>query len=168
VLPSTNHHHGIYVAHARDTVIRDNWIYDNTDRGVQLYPDAQHTTVAGNVILANGDGLTINESSSDNEVYGNIIVDSVLGWNVYGGPDATGSNNRVHDNCVRGTNPELRFDLNGGIQSPQFHFSEYDNRIAAPVSVFVDRPSRDLRLQWDSSCLGIYTGSLSMPWAPKP
>ena len=39
-LPATNFDHGVYVAEARDTVIRDNWIYSNADRGVQLYPDA--------------------------------------------------------------------------------------------------------------------------------
>jgi parallel beta helix pectate lyase-like protein len=166
-LPSTNHDHGIYVAEARDTMIRDDWIYDNADRGVQLYPDADRTTVTGNVILANGDGLTINRSSSGNDVYGNIIVDSVLGWNVYSGPDAIGSNNRVHDNCVRGRNRERHFNLNGGIQTPQLHFTGRQNAVAKQTSVFKNRPTRDLRMQWDSSCRGKYTGTLSLPGARK-
>ena len=42
-LPATNLDHGIYVARPTTTMIRDNWIYDNADRGVQLYPDAQDT-----------------------------------------------------------------------------------------------------------------------------
>ena len=37
-LPATNHQHGIYVAHAIGTVIRDNWIYDNADRGFSFTP----------------------------------------------------------------------------------------------------------------------------------
>ena len=56
-LPATNHDHGIYVAAATDTLIRDNWIYDNADRGIQLYPDAQrHRGSRGNVIDGNGAG----------------------------------------------------------------------------------------------------------------
>ena len=35
-LPATNQDHGIYVAVSDGAVIRDNWIYDNADRGVQL------------------------------------------------------------------------------------------------------------------------------------
>src|SRR5262249_25516663 len=53
-LPSTNQQHGIYVAAANGTLITNNDIYDNVDRGVQLYPDAQNTTVAYNVIDGNG------------------------------------------------------------------------------------------------------------------
>ena len=40
-LPATNHHHGIYVEASDGARITDNWIYDNADRGVQLFPDAQ-------------------------------------------------------------------------------------------------------------------------------
>ena len=49
-LPPTNHHHGIYVEASDGARITDNWIYDNADRGVQLFPDAQRTYVARNVI----------------------------------------------------------------------------------------------------------------------
>ena len=40
-LPATNLDHGIYVEHSTGARIVDNVIYDNADRGVQLYPDAQ-------------------------------------------------------------------------------------------------------------------------------
>ena len=40
-----------------DTIVRDNWIYDNTDRGIQLYPDADGSTITGNVIDSNGEGI---------------------------------------------------------------------------------------------------------------
>ena len=78
-LPSTNKDHGIYVANARDTVIRDNWIYDNVDRGIQLYPDAQHTRVIGNVIDGNGEGVVFSGegavTSNHNLVEGNVIAE---------------------------------------------------------------------------------------------
>src|SRR2546423_845837 len=40
VLPANNHEHGIYLAYADGTQILGNVIYDNADRGIQLYPDA--------------------------------------------------------------------------------------------------------------------------------
>ena len=55
-LPPTNHHHGIYVEASDGARITDNWIYDNADRGVQLFPDAQGTYIARNVIDGNGQG----------------------------------------------------------------------------------------------------------------
>ncbi len=35
-LPATNQDHGVYLGHARDAVVRNNWIYRNADRGIQL------------------------------------------------------------------------------------------------------------------------------------
>jgi parallel beta-helix repeat protein len=165
--PTTNKDHGVYVSEARNTVIRDNWIYDNVDRGIQLYHDADGSKVTGNVILQNGDGIVINADSSDNEIYGNIIFDSVLGWNVYGGNDGSGSNNYVHNNCLRALNPDPDYNVNGGIQPEQLHFRASHNRIAPINHVFVNRKDRDLRMQYVSACRGIYMGTLSLPWAPK-
>ena len=56
-LPATNLDQGVYVAVARGTRIVGNWIYENADQGVQLYPDARGTYVAGNVIDGNGEGI---------------------------------------------------------------------------------------------------------------
>ena len=105
VLPATNHHHGIYVSHARDTVIRNNVIYGNADRGVQLYPDADDSIVVGNVIDGNGEGVIFgggpSSSSDDNLVANNVITDSRIRWNVqshWQGP--VGSGNVARDNCV--------------------------------------------------------------------
>ena len=41
VLPAENHHHGIYIEASDDARVIDNWIYDNADRGVQMFPDSQ-------------------------------------------------------------------------------------------------------------------------------
>jgi nitrous oxidase accessory protein NosD len=81
-LPATNHEHGIYLVEARGTVIRDNWIYDNADRGVQLYPDADGSRITGNVIDGNGQGIVFSGTgssvSSNTVVRGNIVSNSNL------------------------------------------------------------------------------------------
>jgi parallel beta-helix repeat protein len=166
--PTTNKDHGVYVSEARNTVIRDNWIYDNVDRGIQLYPDADGSKVTGNVLLQNGDGIVINADSSNNEIYGNIIFDSVLGWNIYGGSDGSGSNNYIHNNCLRGLNPDADYNVNGGIEpDEEDRYRSSQNRVAPRHHVFVNRKGRDLRMQWVSACRGIYKGTMSLPGAPK-
>jgi parallel beta-helix repeat protein len=98
-MPRTNHDHGIYASNAVATVIRDNQIYNNADRGVQLYPSAQRTLVEGNVINANGQGVLFGGSSSNNTVRGNVISNSVVGYNVYA-LTRSGSGNLVMGNCL--------------------------------------------------------------------
>ena len=104
-LPATNHEHGVYVAFARGTVVRDNAIFDNADRGVQLYPNADDSSVTGNVIDGNGQGVIFggdaSHSSDGNVVAGNLITNSTLRFNIeshWQGP--TGSGNVARDNCV--------------------------------------------------------------------
>ena len=76
-LPATNHHHGIYVEASDGARITDNWIYDNADRGVQLFPDAQGTYVARNVIDGNGQGIIFSRKSANNVVEHNVISNPV-------------------------------------------------------------------------------------------
>lgn len=104
-LPATNFDHGIYVNSADDTVIKTNLIYDNADRGIQLYPDSQRTMVIGNVIRNNGQGVLFggdeDSASSGNVVIHNLIVGSTIRNNVessWAGP--VGSDNVVRDNCI--------------------------------------------------------------------
>ena len=56
MLPLTNRHQGISVWNAGDTEITQNVIFDNADRGIQLFPNAQRTHVAYNTIDGNGEG----------------------------------------------------------------------------------------------------------------
>ena len=81
-LPPTNHHHGIYAEATDNARITDNWIYDNADRGVQLFPDAQRTYVARNVIDGNGEGVVFSRTSANNVVENNIISNPVVRYNL--------------------------------------------------------------------------------------
>jgi parallel beta-helix repeat protein len=130
-LPPTNHDHGIYVGVARDTRIVGNHIYDNADVGIHMYPDAQGTYVARNVIEANGEGVlfggTAEVAPRDNLVEHNVITDSRTRYNVEshfepGGP--VGANNVVRENCIEGG---ARDDDGSGGIAPQFGFSATGN-----------------------------------------
>ncbi|TMK70509.1 MAG: hypothetical protein E6G49_10925 [Actinobacteria bacterium] len=164
VLPATNHRHGIYLSESRGAVVRDNWIYDNADRGVQLYPDAQGSTITGNVIYGNGAGQNFScdttSCSKNNVVAGNVIADSV-NWNVYSnsqGATPDGSN-VLRDNCVHASNSAD--SSNGGINLNPSFFSSSGNLIAEPQ--FADPSSGDFVLSPDSACLAKYTGTMSLP-----
>ncbi len=108
-LPPTNLNHGLYVAVSDGVRIVDNVIYDNADRGIQLYPDAQGTVVEHNIIDSNGEALGFGgehgSASSNSLVEFNLITNSRTGPDVYGNfppPSPPGSNNVVRENCVFG------------------------------------------------------------------
>ena len=98
-LPPTNHHHGIYVEAAYGTRITGNWIYDNADRGVQLFPDAQRTYVARNVIDGNGEGVVFSRKSANNVVENNAISNSVVRYNIED-YELSGTGNVARRNCL--------------------------------------------------------------------
>jgi parallel beta-helix repeat protein len=143
-LPATNLEHGIYVADAVNTVIRSNYIYDNADRGIQLYPHAQGTKVEGNVIEANGEGILIGGLGANptraSVIQHNLIRDSRQGGNVESyfpsGPPAA-LLNQVRDNCLSGgqVNPS-----GGGIVGAGLGFFARDNVITPVAKLTADRP----------------------------
>lgn len=103
--PMSTHQHAIYAAAPRSARITDNYIYRNTGISVQLYPDAQHTLVARNIIdaSATSSGLVVAGegpyASSYNLVKHNIITRNP-GYGVFGswgGP--VGSANQIEANC---------------------------------------------------------------------
>jgi len=154
-LPATNHDHGIYVARADDTVIRDNLIYRNADRGIQLYPDAQRSKITGNVIDGNGEGIIFGGdsevASSNNLIENNLITNAQIRYNVesyYSSGDPIGTGNIVRNNCIWGGEQ-------GNTQGPGF--SATDNLIANPL--YVDRASGNFALLGGSPCAGIRNGS---------
>jgi hypothetical protein len=157
-LPATNLDHGIYIAEARSTIVRDNWIYDNADRGIQQYPDVKGSVITGNVIASNGQGVNFSGAGSlvttDATVAGNVVVDSKIGDNAYsGGSGPNGTNNLFRDNCVH--------SLSGGsgIESSPRSFTASNNLVANPD--FVAAAADDYRLQASSACLAKYTGTMS-------
>ncbi len=160
-LPATNTEHGIYLSAADDTVIRGNWIYDNADRGIQLYPDAQGTVISGNVIDGNGEGVIFSGdervASSGARVSGNVIADSRIRRNVesfYPGGTPIGTDNLVRSNCIHGAPGSYYGGPDGsGVDSPQVGFTASGNVNRAPQ--FVDAAADDFRLVAGSACAAV-------------
>nr|MDQ3935905.1 right-handed parallel beta-helix repeat-containing protein [Actinomycetota bacterium] len=116
--PPTNHDHGIYVVDGVGGLIRDNVIFRNADRGVQLYPSAHDTTVVRNTIDGNGSGVIISNASSRNLFRENLISYSVERWNAES-HNLTGRGNRFEANCLRAAHPrDPGYDENGGVVLP--------------------------------------------------
>jgi hypothetical protein len=151
-LPATNHDHGIYIEAAVGTVNRDNYIYGNADRGVQLFPNAQDTVVAHNVIDGNGEGVIFGGdgryASSGNSVVANIISNSTIRANVEsswadGGP--VGVRNVVSLNCLWNGRA-------GNIDTTAGGFVSHANVETDPL--YVNRLAGDFRLRKHSRCRG--------------
>jgi parallel beta-helix repeat protein len=163
VLPAENFDHGIYVSAADRTVIRNNWIYDNADRGIQLYSDADNTTITGNVIDGNGQGVIFGgheESSSDhNTVTNNVITNSKIRDNIESSfaPGQIGTGNIATDNCVGGGAYD---EGDGGILAgpvAQVGFRAENNLIGDPG--YANRAAKDFSLDPQSPCGRILAGA---------
>ena len=162
VLPAANHDHGIYVVTSTDAEIVNNVIYDNADRGVQLYPAAMRTHIAHNVIDGNGQGVLFSgddgTASNDNVVEDNIITNSKLRNNVesyYPANNPIGSGNIVRNNCIGGG---ARDNGDGAIGDGTGYRVE-DNNVIAHAAKYADRGAKDFRLDSDSPCNGIANGA---------
>lgn len=158
--PITNHDHGIYLGETTDVQILSNAIYDNSDRGVQFYPNADRTIVRGNVIDGNGQGVIFSglggSSSDGNVVENNVITNARIRYNVESWyPGAVGSGNVARNNCVFG-------GRQGDIGS-QVGFTASRNLVADPQ--YVDRAGKDFRLRAGSPCKEILEGA-EVPAAP--
>ena len=162
-LPATNHDHGIYVEATRNAVITNNYIYDNADRGIQLYPDAQGTRIANNVIDGNGEGILFSGesglASSNNLVTRNIVSNANVRYNVeswwpIGNPIGTG--NVASDNCI----------WNGaqGNVAAQVGFTAVGSKVVNPL--YIDRAAKDFELQSGSPCAGYGPAGTATPTPP--
>lgn len=111
-LPRTGHDHGIYLEGSRGARVVGNLIYRNADWGVHLFPEADGSYVAHNVIDRNGGGIIVaseeaggeyeqDYSSDRNLIELNVIANSMAKHNVeawWGGPLGVG--NVVRKNCL--------------------------------------------------------------------
>jgi hypothetical protein len=150
-LPPTNHHHGIYVEASQGVRITGNWIYDNADRGVQLFPDARHTYVAHNVIDGNGEGIVFSRRSAHNVVEHNSISNSLVRYNVEDF-ELRGTGNVARRNCLW----SARHAGNAGV-SPGIEVQLYDNLVVEPA--YADRVRKDFRVRPGSSCFSWSAGT---------
>ena len=136
---------------AYGTRITRNWIYDNADRGVQLFPDAQRTYVARNVIDGNGEGVVFSRKSANNVVENNAISNSVVRYNIED-YELSGTGNVARRNCLWSP----RHPDKAGIQ-PGIEVEVVENVVTEPA--YANRGDDDLRLQADSPCFNFSAGS---------
>jgi beta-glucanase (GH16 family) len=154
-LPPTNRDHGISIWNANATQITDNVIYDNANRGIQLFPNAQQTSVVHNTIDGNGEGILISgtggRTSDDNKIERNVISNSTTRYNVetyWPDADAVGSGNLLRNNCVFGG---ANAEGNGGIPPNFDGLVATGNLVADPG--YADRAGKDFRLRPESPCV---------------
>ena len=149
--PSDNYQHGFYIGAATDTRIEWSLIYDNAARGIQLYPDAQYTTIDHNIIDGNGEGIIISgeggTASSHTNIFENIVSNSTVrhdiqSWWPRGNP--VGVDNFVHENCVWGGRGRPIDMAGGGLRAAH-------NARVNPM--FVNAAAHDYRLKPSSPCL---------------
>ena len=156
-LPAANHDHGIYVESSTGAQILENVIYDNSDRGIQLYPNAQQTTIEHNIIDSNGEGIIFSgdfgDASSNNTITNNIITNSTLrsdieSWYPAGNP--IGENNTVTNNCVWG-------GTTGTIETAQIGFTATNNTTSNPE--YQNPTTGDYRINNTSPCANLLTNT---------
>lgn len=158
---STNRHHGVYVQSTRNAQIVGNWIYDNTDRGIQLYPDAQNTVIANNLIDGNGEGIMFSGegglASSGSRVHGNVISNATIRFNVeswYPAGNPVGSDNLVQSNCV--------WNGKQGNVAPAVGFTVASAQVVANPQ-FVDHDAKNFELASTSPCAGFGPTAVAQP-----
>jgi parallel beta-helix repeat protein len=113
-----DHDHGFYIENSTNAVISYNLIYRNVGRGVQLYPNADGSTIDHNIFWQNGENANFSgtttdggSAASDNNTYSYDIFKEPLGssccsaTNVYTSWDghAAGTGNAVNNSCARRT-----------------------------------------------------------------
>ena len=151
--PGDNYQHGFYIGAATNTTIEWSLIYDNAARGIQLYPDAQYTTIDHNIIDGNGEGIIVSgeggQASSHTNIYDNILSNARLrhdveSWWPVGNP--VGVDNVVHDNCVWGGREGTIDTSGGGLRAS-------NNLKINPQ--YVSARGHDYEMSPDSPCLAL-------------
>jgi hypothetical protein len=156
VLPPTNHQHGIYLHSPCCVQVTDNWIHDNADTGVNLYPNADDNYFARNVIHGNGDNLSFAGSSkggvcqsSDNNLIENNVMTAprvrknITSWSPCGNH---GTGNVLRRNCIypptfEGTEGySLQSNLHVDPQYVDAANADFRLRLGSPCASLLDHP----------------------------
>jgi hypothetical protein len=149
---STNNDHGIYDIGYYNT-ITNNFIYDNSDRGIQLR-GAHGDTVRNNVSDGNGEGIIFGElGASNNNVYNNIFSNSIVRYNIesYWGGSTPGAGNSLHDSCVWTTRTGT-YAQNSSIQPGISGVTLTNIKFANPQ--YNNQSAKDFTLAAGSPCAG--------------
>jgi parallel beta-helix repeat protein len=164
--PADNHVHGIYISDGADGLIKDNVIFDNGDRGIQLYPNAKHTTVVDNTVDGNRTNIELGSNASGNVIERNIfsfpstsVADPSQGLGARFNVDAynpvpSQDSNVVRDNCTY-TNAVGYFGgmpIHSGI-APVPGFVAVGNIVAQPA--YRNRGAHDFTVPSGSACAGL-------------
>lgn len=146
-----NKDHGIYAQNVLDGEIVGNVFWSSAAYAIQLYPNAQRTRFAHNVV--DGDAPSVrggvlfggdeDYASSDNVVEQNVIAYAQTHNIASTWSGSVGSGNLARDNC-------LWAGREGEIETSDGGFSAAGNVVADPM--FVEREERDYRLAPDSPC----------------
>lgn len=160
--------HAINLEGARNAVVADNVIYNNVDRGILVYPDAQNSDIEFNVIDGNGRAISFGGEvvpasgwdpaytpgdrvyPDETTVKGNVISNSTLnyasfehwqveGFHPWGGPPVP-SANVVTENCL------FHADPSKNLQSPPIDFTPSSNTVATSGAGFADRAQGNFSL----------------------
>ena len=145
-----NQHHAVYFENSVDAKVVDNLFWATSAFAIHLYPNAQRTLVAHNVIDTNGRGIIFagdkSRASSNNTVAYNLITADSLDYAVtawWGGP--VGSGNTAHDNCL--------YRNTIGNVGARKGFTAARNTVADPR--YRDAAAHDYRLARGSRCLAV-------------
>jgi chitodextrinase len=151
-----NQDHAIYVSQSRGATITDNVFWKSAAYAIQLYPDADFTTVTHNVIDSSGYAGVIfasdqyngtGKTSDYNTVAYNVITNGGrYGLDYYWGPAGQGTGNSAHDNC-------LYNNAMGDTQGSMTGITVTNDTHADPL--YVDPAAHDYRLQSGSPCLAV-------------
>jgi hypothetical protein len=156
--------HGLYLVDAPRAIIRDNLVYDNIDRGIQLWPDVDDALIEHNLIDGNGSNLNIGSSAgyghySERTTVRNNVISSAVLRSVYDQPwgpgdsesivgnfpaDGSTHGNALTANCVWQPVATQAFGGNG--------YTHTGDVLGDPR--YVSRATHDFTLRADSPCIG--------------
>jgi hypothetical protein len=139
------HSHGVY-DYARNTVIDNNYIYDNSRDGILFYGGGEGAVAEHNILDHNGAGIWFGDNKNDRAAW-NIVTNSTSPRGVadYGiGSYEPGSGNVATDNC-------LDNNQSGEIEGGRFAATE--NKTATNP-LYVNAERHEYTLQAGSPCVG--------------